>query len=333
MKKTLEDIFALAEPAELEGMFEGVTAVKMPEGAAERIKNKVTATAAPKRKNIWVRWLAAAAAFALVLLGGYFALKYAGNTPEPVPPTDQSGPADVQYPTPRPFDPKQNEQNTTPEPDDPPPVASTPTPTPRPHDPTPSPKPPEPPVEPPVETPEPGFEPHDGDGDQNNGAPTIIPFSNLDELYDFIMLEDTSDEELNDYIAAHPESSSLTKKAAKAAASNVKCSYIPVGGEPGFEFDDFGGTYYSDRNELDLIYIAGGRRYRFIYSFDKPEHIYDGEPAIKGCGLGEYSFDLYNGDGCFVGSVNADYASIRIIVYTSDKSEVSFNVFALKALS
>lgn len=61
--------------------------------------------------------------------------------------------------------------------------------------------------------------------------------------------------------------------------------------------------------------------YRFVYSYNKPEHSYSGNDVEK-CTFANHEFDLYEGDGCFVGSIYADYATIRITIYSTDSSSI-----------
>ena len=151
--------------------------------------------------------------------------------------------------------------------------------------------------------------------------PETLVFKNLDDLRVFIALADSSNEDIEQYKTDHPEAQLFVVKELSDISEKIKKSDIP---KPEFfnaDINEFGGTYYSSRNELDLVYIVGGIRYRFVYSYNKPEHSYSGNDVEK-CTFANHEFDLYEGDGCFVGSIYADYATIRITIYSTDSSSI-----------
>ena len=154
--------------------------------------------------------------------------------------------------------------------------------------------------------------------------PETLDFKNLEDLYTFIALADSSEEDVEAYRSDHPEAQSFIAKELSDIAEKIKKSDIP---KPEFfnsDINEFGGTYYSDSSsDLDLIWIIDGIRYRFVYSYDKPEHSYKGN-AVEKCTFANHEFYLYEGDGCFVGSIYADYATIRIVIYSNARSDIRF---------
>ena len=149
--------------------------------------------------------------------------------------------------------------------------------------------------------------------------PETLVFKNLEDLCTFIALADSSDEDVEEYRSEHLEAQLFIVKELRDISEKIKKSDIP---KPEFfnaDINEFGGTYYSNRSELDLVCIIDGIRYRFVYSYDKPEHSYNGNAAEK-CTFANHEFYLYEGDGCFVGSIYADYATIRITIYCTDFS-------------
>ena len=148
-----------------------------------------------------------------------------------------------------------------------------------------------------------------------------LVFKNIEDLRKFITLADSSNEEIEEYRLSHTDSLSFTAKELSNISEQIKKSDIPNNEFFNIDNEEFGGTYNSSRNELDLIYIIDGIRYRFIYSYDKPEHSYNGN-AIGKCTFEKYEFDLFEGDDCFVGSIHTDYATIRIVIYSNDYSSI-----------
>lgn len=131
------------------------------------------------------------------------------------------------------------------------------------------------------------------------GTPNaIITFDSVDEITDFVSAS-------NDF-----------------SESRVFCNKADV------TCESFSGTYYSERDELSLIYKVDDITYRFIYTFGATEtHQYEGDPVLENVMIDSISFDLYQGDGCFVGTVMSGGAAIRIIVYTEQVDDFNFGVF------
>ena len=152
-------------------------------------------------------------------------------------------------------------------------------------------------------------------------APAVVVFQSLDQLNEFGSLNDSSFDEEKEFFMKHPEATLISEDELSKMISLTNKSFIPDAHYFGTKIDQFGGTYYSDRHELELVYSIKGVRYRFIYSYGRQEQSMDRTPVCK-CNFDKYSVGLYETDGCYLGLINTDYAAIRIIVYTDDLSSI-----------
>ena len=120
---------------------------------------------------------------------------------------------------------------------------------------------------------------------------------------------------------------------AQSIADNIKMNDILVTNS-NFTAEEFGATYYLDRNELDLVYKVNGVRYRFIYRYnDSTTQERTAAPVLENIILGTYRVDLYRGDHCFVGETTSGGANIQIVVYTEDISKVDLSAFDKAGIS
>lgn len=96
-----------------------------------------------------------------------------------------------------------------------------------------------------------------------------------------------------------------------------------------FTAEEFGATYYLDRNELDLIYKVNGIRYRFIYRYNaSTSHARTTIPISENITLETYCVDLYQVDHRFVGETVTNGTNVQIVVYTKDISKVEVDLSA-----
>ena len=162
-----------------------------------------------------------------------------------------------------------------------------------------------------------------------NISPVLIQFDSVTDIVDFVSVTNSQEEKFNDYVEKHGDSKRVSYEDAKKFAGNYSKTKIFFN-KNDISCDDFSGTYYVDRNELSLIYKIDGIIYRFIYSFDaNAPHQYDGEPVLKDVKVGSFELDLYQGDGCMVGSVIDGKTAIRIIVKSEQINDINFEVFTI----
>lgn len=131
------------------------------------------------------------------------------------------------------------------------------------------------------------------------GTPNaIITFDSVDEITDFVSAS-------NDF-----------------SESRVFCNKADV------TCESFSGTYYSERDELSLIYKVDDITYRFIYTVGANTlYEYDSAPVLQGVKVGPFELDLYQGDGRLVGFVIDGDTTIRIIVKAEQISDINFGAF------
>lgn len=159
-----------------------------------------------------------------------------------------------------------------------------------------------------------------GQGEQNEDTTGNVPPP---------MLHFDSQAEIAEYVSAKSVKSDVGKK----FANNYSTATV-FGNKSDILCDYFGGVYYADRNELDLMYTIKGINYRFIYRFGAdvlPQ--FEGEPVLQDVRLGQFVFDLYQGTGDrLVGSIMDGETEIRIIVRTEQVSDIDFSAFTLFTL-
>lgn len=165
-----------------------------------------------------------------------------------------------------------------------------------------------------------------------NVPPNIISFSSIDELDEFLSISNSSTLLYNQYLDS--KKLNLSQKNAQNIASYIKDQSFPII-KTNITVDGFGATYYMDRNELDIKYRTNGTRYRFIYCFTwtLEEHSYSGTPIIENIVVGQSCVDLYQGDGCLVGSFLCGDAMVRVVVEADDMTTISFDSFEFNAIT
>ena len=175
----------------------------------------------------------------------------------------------------------------------------------------------------------------DNNVDQNeiHSTPYLISFSSITEMKDFLNSAKGNATQYGKFVQAHNINTSITQKDAQSIVTNVERNDIPLAKSDSV-IDDFGATYYLDRNELDIIYKINGIRYRFVYKYNKTSSIDRTTAAtLENLNLGAYVVDLYQGDGCFVGELVTDSVVIQIVVYAKQANDIALNVFNMGELS
>ena len=172
------------------------------------------------------------------------------------------------------------------------------------------------------------------DADENYDVPPYsVSFSSIAEMKDFLNSAKGSAAQYEEFIQQNNiNAASITQSHAQHMATNVEQNDIPLVTSNSVA-DDFGATYYLDRNELDIIYKINGIRYRFVYRYNKTSTFAPTTPPVlENVNLGTYVFDLYQGDGCFVGELVTDSAVVQVVVYAEQTSDIALQVFNMEAL-
>ena len=71
-------------------------------------------------------------------------------------------------------------------------------------------------------------------------------------------MNDSSFDEEKEFFMKHPEATLISEDELSKMISLTNKSFIPDAHYFGTKIDQFGGTYYSDRHELDLVYSIKG---------------------------------------------------------------------------
>ena len=160
-----------------------------------------------------------------------------------------------------------------------------------------------------------------------------VSFFSMAGFKDFLDHARVSAAHYEEFVRAHHISPLVTQEYAQDIRGHVERADLP------FVISDkavdrFSATYYLDRNELDMIYLVEGIRYRFVYRYDETA-VTDrtASPILKNQRLGAYTVDLYQGEDCFVGELVTNSAVVQIVVYTENETDVMLNAFGMEALS
>ena len=167
---------------------------------------------------------------------------------------------------------------------------------------------------------------------ENHHTPYLVSFSSITEMKDFINSTKGNTAQYEKFVQENSINTAITQSSAQNIAKNIEQNNIPLVKSTS-AVDEFGATYYLDRNELDIIYKINGIRYRFIYRYNKTSSLErTTSPILEDQKLGTYIVDLYQGDECFVGELITNYAVVQIVVYTEQTNDVTLNVFNMGAL-
>ena len=168
------------------------------------------------------------------------------------------------------------------------------------------------------------------DEDSTANTPGVtMTFGSVTDIVKFVSAANSQETQFSEYKEKHSISKNITYDIARNFASNCRTTKVFCNKSDTI-CDSFSGTYYAERNELSIIYKIESIVYRFIYTFgaDSP-HQYDGEPVFRDVSVGSFEFDLYQGDGCLVGSVIDGTTTIRIIVKSKQINDINFDAFTI----
>ena len=166
----------------------------------------------------------------------------------------------------------------------------------------------------------------------NHTVPYSVSFSSITEMKDFLNSAKGNTTQYEEFVQKNNINASITQNYAQHIAKNVEQNDIPFV-KSNLVADEFAATYYLERNELDMIYQINRIRYRFVYKYNKTSiTVRTTSPVLENVNLGTYVFDLYQGDGCFVGELVTDSAVIQVVVYAEQTSDVALDVFNMEIL-
>ena len=155
----------------------------------------------------------------------------------------------------------------------------------------------------------------------------IVTFDSVTDIIEFVSAANSQETQFSEYAEKHDISKNVTYNAAKNFATDCGSTKI-LCNKSDVVCDSFSGTYYSERDELSLIYKVDDITYRFIYTFgSNTPYEYDGSPVLQGVKVGPFELDLYQGDGRLVGFVIDGDTTIRIIVKAEQISDINFEAF------
>ena len=168
------------------------------------------------------------------------------------------------------------------------------------------------------------------DSDNDHITPPLsVTFGAIEDVEAFISAANATESQYNEFVNGR-EDQTLTligQKDAQIIASNIMNCQFPIVKE-GVAVESFGGTYYVDRSEMNIVYGIGGVKYRFILSFNVTEPFeYEGTPVLTDVVLGDKLLDLYQGDVWIYGSVSFGENAIRVGVFTQQPEVVDFSGF------
>ena len=167
----------------------------------------------------------------------------------------------------------------------------------------------------------------------NHRVPYSISFSSTADINDFLEAARGNSAQYDQFVQDRHLNTAIKQVQAQSIADNIKKNDILVTNS-NFTAEEFGATYYLDRNELDLVYKVNGVRYRFIYRYNaSTAQARTTIPISENIVLGAYRVDLYRGDHCFVGETTTDGTTVQIVVYTEDISKVDLSAFDKAGIS
>ena len=170
------------------------------------------------------------------------------------------------------------------------------------------------------------------DDSGNQEVPTVLVFYSVEDIKTFLSAAEGTSKQYNEFVSTNSIYSMVNHDVARQVALEIESFSLPFFKQI-VSVDSIGWTYYIERKELDIICIVDGVRYRFIYEYGETNaYKYSGNPVIKELSFGNVPIDIYKTDGGFIGSVVDDSGVIKVIIYTDDASNVSFDVFEFKKM-
>ena len=170
--------------------------------------------------------------------------------------------------------------------------------------------------------------------DASYDVPLIITFSSINEISDFLTTSLGSPDEFQEYKEKQSIMHGLTHDNAKCISNMIVANPIPMP-KAEIEPEGFGASYYSDRNELSIIYRVDGIRYRFIYRFGEPlsADTYNDFPVLTNCEIGDYKVDLYKTGDTISGDFISNSTLVHLVIYTNNIEQVNLSFFNTEVIA
>ena len=155
-------------------------------------------------------------------------------------------------------------------------------------------------------------------------APIILRFNTFDEIIELVSVTNGTPEEISKYI--NEKYSLVSENDLKKVASIISEFSLPTI-KSGERVTFLGGSYYANRNELNIYYRVNNVTYCFMYRVNEtPDNMKDA-PVLKNVVFGSDKIDFYDGDGSFIGLKYIDGVEIVVEVKTEKASEICFDDF------
>ena len=163
--------------------------------------------------------------------------------------------------------------------------------------------------------------------------PVVIVFNSTKEIQEFITAANSTEEEFEKYAEKSKLYYAINQKVAMAVAHNLELIKLPTMPFKITE-DNFGATYYLDRNELDVICLGDNLKYSFVYKYNERSIPTTKQPLFKeNTHIGDHATNLYEGTGCLVGYFMDDMVLVQAIAYSDDYQAASFEGITFKSLA
>ncbi len=166
-----------------------------------------------------------------------------------------------------------------------------------------------------------------------NDAPLTATFStSMQDIELFIQAANGSEEAFAQYAEQSKLYHGINQNMAQEISDNISPWTYPFLLQAE-NCDDFGATYYISYTPqvLDIIYKIDDVRYRFSYSYNYiDKHEYEGKTAVDTVTLGNYTFDIYDMDGYFVGSYTDNTLQMSLKIFTDDLNAINLEQFEFR---
>ncbi|MBQ8409737.1 MAG: hypothetical protein IJY39_12835 [Clostridia bacterium] len=150
------------------------------------------------------------------------------------------------------------------------------------------------------------------------GPPTVLHFSSIAEIEEFIVASQNTEEEFYRYVATKNEYAlnALPYETLLKMADNIQLCEIPIMRDPA-NIKEFGASYTEDYNEFAVRYIMEGVRYSFSYRFNYTKaSTSDTSPVAEGVKFGNREVDIYQDDYSFYTDCSYGTVTVFINIFT-----------------
>lgn len=169
---------------------------------------------------------------------------------------------------------------------------------------------------------------------QNQEPPTVLHFSSIAEIEEFIVAAQNTEEEFYRYVAATDEYAlnALPYETLLKMADNIQLCEIPIMKDPA-NIKEFGAAYTEDYGEFAVRYIMEGVRYNFSYRFNYTKSsTNDSLPVAEGVRFGNREVDVYQNDYSFFTDCSYGSVTVFINIFAENVSDVSFDCFNIEVI-